>query len=285
MAQRSYRSTLSLFLAFRGRSLTVAAAAAFCLAASAGVHAQNLASEQRASLEVQRLAPQLVDFAGSQANFDSLVRGLSEGLPVSLVSSTPDGLTQTVTFTPSTTLSSLDIARTLEQARQQLIARGIGAPSAEQIGVTLVGGALPTALGTTAVNGVLPAQSASSAQANGQASAGASTAPGIVPARVPNAAADLTVSVQPSAPASAAAGASTDSGTLTRIPPRFTSDSTVLGNTSDSPIPAPVINTPAVSLGAIPAAPGATPGALGASPRTAGANGPPSPAAQMQGRR
>lgn len=254
---------------------TSAAAAALFLAASAGLHAQNLGAEQRASLEVQRLAPQLVDFAGSQANFDSLVRGLSEGLPVSLVSSTPDGLTQTVTFTPATSLSSLDIARILEQARQQLIARGIGTPSAEQIGVTLVGGSLPTALGTTAVNGVLPAASAqASAASSAQASAGSSAAPGIVAARVPNAAADLTVSVQPSlqaaTPASTAAGsAAAGAGTLTRIPPRFTSDTTVLGNTSDSPIPAPVVNAP-----------------LGAAPGTAvSPNGPPSPAAQMQGRR
>ena len=37
------------------------------------------------TVTVQRIAPQLVGFAGSPANFQSLVNGLSQGTPVQLV--------------------------------------------------------------------------------------------------------------------------------------------------------------------------------------------------------
>src|SRR3979490_1606955 len=79
-----------------------------------------------AAVTVQQLAPQLVDFAGSLANFQSLVNGLALGVPVTLVTLTPEGFTQTVTFTPAAGgMTPVDIARTLELARQNLIARGI----------------------------------------------------------------------------------------------------------------------------------------------------------------
>src|SRR5258706_7408616 len=82
--------------------------------------------------EVRSLAPQLVIFAGSEANFRNLVNGLSQGIPVTLVTTGADGSTQTVTFTPASTMTASEIARTLETARQQLIARGIATPTAEQ---------------------------------------------------------------------------------------------------------------------------------------------------------
>ena len=102
------------------------------------------------ALEVQRLAPQLVAFAGSDANFQNLVNGLATGAQVTLISGT-----QAVTFTPSGTMTALQIAQTLEGVRQSLIARGIATPTAQQLATALVGGALPTALGTTQMNGVI----------------------------------------------------------------------------------------------------------------------------------
>ena len=102
------------------------------------------------ALEVQRLAPQLVAFAGSDANFQSLVNGLATGTPVNLVSGN-----QLVSFTPSGTMGALQIAQTLETLRQSLIQRGIATPTAQQLAIALAGGALPTALGTTQVNGVI----------------------------------------------------------------------------------------------------------------------------------
>jgi len=130
------------------------------------------------SLEVTRLAPQLVAFAGSQANFDSLVNGLALGTPVTLVSALPTGQIQTVTFTPQGTMTALQIAQTLETARQSLISRGLGTPSGQQVAISLTGGALPTQTGNVQVTGLLPAanqpgtvQPAAAAGAMGPASA------------------------------------------------------------------------------------------------------------------
>src|SRR5215212_9916772 len=76
-----------------------------------------------ASLQVTRLAPQLVSFAGGQTNFESLVNGLALGAPVTITTALPNGQTQIVSFTPAGTLTPLQIAQTLEAARQSLISR------------------------------------------------------------------------------------------------------------------------------------------------------------------
>lgn len=206
-------------------------------------------------LEVQRLAPQLIGFAGTEANFQSLVDGLARGNMVTLVSVTPDGQLQSATFTPAGSMSALDIARTLEQARQNLISRGITAPTAEQIGVTLLGGSLATPLGDVSVAGVL------------------SSAP-VLPAAPPSAS---TGSSAPSTPRAAGTnGLTVITQQLPRVttvtppgsvsPPTSTSASPRLRNTSDSPFSTNTSDTP------VP-------------PAAAGPNGPPSPASQMQNRR
>src|SRR5207237_635690 len=87
-------------------------------------------------------------FAGGDVNFANLVNGLALGLPVTLTTPVGIGVTQVVNFTPLGTMSALQIAQTLETARQSLISRGIATPTAQQIGATLIGGQLPTALGT-----------------------------------------------------------------------------------------------------------------------------------------
>ena len=107
------------------------------------------------ALEVQRLAPQLVQFAGSDVNFQNLVNGLSFGVPVTLTTAIAPGVTQVVSFTPSGTMTPLAIAQMLENARQLAIGNGIATPTAQQLGVILNGGALPTAVGTTPVNGLI----------------------------------------------------------------------------------------------------------------------------------
>ena len=113
-------------------------------------------------LEVQRLAPQLVQFAGGELNFQNLVNGLAFGLPVTLTTALAPGVTQIVSFAPVGTMSASQIAQTLENARQLAIANGIAAPSAQQLGVILNGGALPTATGTTTVNGLVGGTSGTS---------------------------------------------------------------------------------------------------------------------------
>ncbi|HEU4353231.1 MAG TPA: hypothetical protein VFR66_15290 [Burkholderiales bacterium] len=104
---------------------------------------------------MQRLAPQLVAFAGSQSNFLNLVTGLAQGTPVQLVSVLPDGSAQIVGFTPAVALTPEQIAQTLETARQRLIGLGIGAPSAERIALSLTGGTVPTVLGGAQLPGLL----------------------------------------------------------------------------------------------------------------------------------
>lgn len=117
-----------------------------------------LASAQTVSpsaQQVQLLAPQLLAFAGSSGNFDSLVNGLTQGVPVTLTTVGADGLVQIVTFQPGTPLSAVDAARILETARQNLIVQGIAAPNAQQLATALVGGTLPTLSGTSSITGVL----------------------------------------------------------------------------------------------------------------------------------
>lgn len=97
------------------------------------------------TVTVQQLAPQLVPFAGSQANFQSLVTGLAQGTQVQLFSVLPDGSTQVVSFTPAP-VPVAQIPSLLESTRQQLIGLGIATPSAQQLALALTGGAVPPTL-------------------------------------------------------------------------------------------------------------------------------------------
>jgi len=136
--------------------LFLAALALACQGAFAQTFTTTTTTTTTPAISVQRLAPQLVAFAGSQANFQNLVTGLAQGTPVQLVSVLPDGSAQVVSFTPTGALTAEQIAQTLEAARQRLIGLGIATPTAEQLATALVGGTVPTALGGQAVTGALP---------------------------------------------------------------------------------------------------------------------------------
>src|SRR5437763_10517730 len=97
---------------------------ALALPAAAAAQSAQFQVGSQPALEVQRLAPQLVAFAGGHVNFANLVNGLALGLPVTLTSATAPGVTQVVTFPPARTMSVTQIAKLLESARQSLIARG-----------------------------------------------------------------------------------------------------------------------------------------------------------------
>jgi hypothetical protein len=217
-------------------------AVAFLAIASHGALAQTAVPP---TLTVQRLAPQLVAFAGSQNNFQSLVTGLAQGTPVQLITVLPDGFTQVVTFTPTAAMSPTNIAQFLETARQQLIGLGIGAPTAEQIGIALMGGVVPTALGGSQVPGVLNAPAPSPAvQIQSAAAAGATTsttpsaATGTPTAAVPGVTNAVNVQLVPN---TVPPGASTSATAVQRV---NTSDSPIpAGATSRTPLPAPVTST------------------------------------------
>ena len=129
------------------------------LALSASAFGQA-AVQTSLALDVQRLAPQLVAFAGGEANFQNLVNGLATGAAVTLTTTTPAGGTQAASFTPTGTMTAPQIAQALEKLRQSLISRGIAAPNAQQLATALTGGALPTPAGTTQVNGAIATKSA-----------------------------------------------------------------------------------------------------------------------------
>lgn len=283
------------------------AAAALMLALQAAAVGQTAGqtapSATSPAQDVQRLAPQLVTFAGSDANFQNLVIGLSQGIAVTLTSVTADGFLQTVTFVPASALSVTDIARVLEAARQQLIARGVPNPTAEQIGVTLVGGTLPTPSGAARVNGLTATQVPGGVQPGAFRGAPRPPAPVAGAANPPS---NLVIEVRPLASQPLTPGASTgtsaspvtstsaspvpgtaaspatgtSAGTVGGSPVvRFTSDNTRLGNTSDSPLPPSTSLAPSNTSGT-PAAPAPT-----INPSTGVSNGAPSPAVQLQGRR
>jgi hypothetical protein len=113
------------------------------------VGAQTTAFQQ-----LQGTSPQFSTFAGSDANLQSLVSGLGAGQAVTLVTQNADGSLQIVTFTPPSGLGA-GVSRALEQARTNLIARGIAQPTGQQIAVALMGGTLATSAGAVQIPGVL----------------------------------------------------------------------------------------------------------------------------------
>jgi len=202
---------------------------AFLVAAllTAATQAQTVfvQSGTQPALEVQRLAPQLVAFAGSDVNFQNLVNGLALGVPVTLTTMMAPGQTQVVTFTPTGTMTPVQIAQVLENARQSLIARGIATPSAQQLATALVGGTLPTALGATQVTGLV------------QSSTTVGTTTQMSPA------------------------AALQQNTMT--PNAATGATAARGNMSDSAFPRGVSDTPPLPVPGVTTGPGTTAGATG----------------------
>ncbi|TAK87129.1 MAG: hypothetical protein EPO20_04805 [Betaproteobacteria bacterium] len=125
------------------------------LALLAGAAAQAQTTSVPSAQQVRLLAPQLVNFSGSTANFESLVNGLTAGTPVTLTTIGADGTMQIVTFLPGQTLSVADAARILETARQNLIARGIATPSAQQVAAALMGGTVSNGMTSATLPGIL----------------------------------------------------------------------------------------------------------------------------------
>lgn len=160
------------------------------------------------TVTVQQLAPQLVPFAGSHANFQNLVTGLAQGSQVQLFSVLPDGSTQVVSFTPAP-VPVAQIPSLLESTRQQLIGLGIATPSAQQLALALTGGAVPPTLAgenrpSPAVqtqSHVTPTNAAAAAAASAEAAARVNTSDSLLP---PGATSRTPVSSTPATPGPAA---------------------------------------------------------------------------------
>lgn len=115
----------------------------------------SLPAGAQTAQQLAALSPQLVAFAGSDANLQALANGLALGQPVTLVTSDGNGLVQIATFTPPNALAGADVSRALEQARSNLIARGITQPTSQQVATALMGGTILTSVGPVALPGVL----------------------------------------------------------------------------------------------------------------------------------
>jgi len=138
----------------------LAAVAAFALGPAALAQTTSVTFSP-STQQVQFVAPQLISFAGSTGNFESLVSGLTTGTAVTLATVGADGALQVVTFTPAKAVPPGDAARLLETARQNLIARGVAAPTGAQIAASLMGGTITTVSGTSTLTGVLTGTSSS----------------------------------------------------------------------------------------------------------------------------
>lgn len=165
------------------------------------------------SQEVERLAPQLIAFAGSRANFEALVTGLALDVPVTLTTVGADGLVQTVRFAlpGGAQPDATQIARTLEGARQQLISQGVATPSAQQLGEQISGTTVPVTVTT------LPPTLAPTTPAPGLQPGATGAAGGTAPSPA--------VQIQ--------------SRNIPDAPRTNTSDSRNLDSTSASPVPPP----------------------------------------------
>jgi hypothetical protein len=260
------------------RSVVVVALATLCHCVTAQAQGEVVVTVVPPPLAVQRLAPQLVAFAGSDVNFQNLVNGLSAGTPVQMTTTLANGFTQTVTFTPAAVPTASQIALILETARQRLISLGIGAPTAEQIAFTLMGGVVPTALGGAQVSGLAngnanlnpPSRAAQQQQQQAAAGAGATAPTGTPVTNTVNvqttpvpAAATAAVPRQTSDSAIPAGATSRGPAPVTSASPVVnTSNSPIVNNTSNSPIlnntsNSPLPNTPiqAPGAGSVPATP------------------------------
>ena len=96
-----------------------------------------------------RLSSQYTAWAGSKANADALVSGLTRGSSITLVTSGPNGSASLAGFTPSRPMSHGEARSALASAQQSLARLGISKPTAEQIQAALIGGDVVVANGAT----------------------------------------------------------------------------------------------------------------------------------------
>ena len=118
----------------------------------------GLAGQAHAQDPVQMVlqaAPQLVSFAGSPANFQSLVVGLTQGTPVRLAAPPVEGFSRVIILRPGAPLPAAQVAAMLERAREDMALLGIAQPTPEQLSAALAGGVLNTPSGSTQLRGAL----------------------------------------------------------------------------------------------------------------------------------
>jgi hypothetical protein len=116
--------------------------------------------------DLARLSSQYTSWAGSKANADAIVAGLTRGSSITLVTSGPNGSASLAGFTPAGAMNYADARSALASAQQSLSRLGITRPTAEQIQAALIGGdvvvpggATRQVAGSIGVRGVSPVAS------------------------------------------------------------------------------------------------------------------------------
>ena len=123
-------------------------ALAVSLAASLAVASNAMAATPPAS-DATRLSSQYSEWAGGKANSDSLVAGLRNGTPITIVTNGADRTVSIAGFTPSAPMSYGTVSAALSSAQHSLARLGIAKPSADQIQAALIGGEVTTTGGAT----------------------------------------------------------------------------------------------------------------------------------------
>jgi hypothetical protein len=128
--------------------MTTYRALAASLAASIAFAADATAASVAPS-DATRLSSQYSVWAGGKSNADSLVAGLRNGAPITLVTNSADRSVSIAGFTPTTPMSYGAVSSALLSAQRSLARIGISQPSAEQIQAALIGGEIMTPKGST----------------------------------------------------------------------------------------------------------------------------------------
>lgn len=126
------------------RALAVSLAASLAFAA-------NAMAQSAPATEATRLSGQYSEWAGGRSNAESLVAGLRNGAPITLVTNGTDRSVSIAGFTPTTSMSYSSINTALSNAQRSLAQHGISKPNAEQIQAALIGGEVTTSKGATAL--------------------------------------------------------------------------------------------------------------------------------------
>ena len=116
----------------RSRALAVSLAAS--LAAVPALAATGV------STEASRISTHYADWAGGKDNAESLVVGLRNGSPITIVTRASGQSVSLAGFTPASSLSYGQVDGALAAAKRSLAHVGITQPTAEQIQAALIGG-------------------------------------------------------------------------------------------------------------------------------------------------
>jgi hypothetical protein len=130
------------------RALAASLAASLALAGNAFA-----ASSTAPASDATRLSSQYSEWAGGRENADSLVAGLRNGAPITLVTNGPNRAVSIAGFTPTASMSYGSVGTALANAKSSLARAGIAKPTAEQIQAALIGGEITSNGRTTMVKG------------------------------------------------------------------------------------------------------------------------------------